>query len=76
MHGVPNFQSWGLKIGELEFCSASTYSDAPDEGPVSFLGSHGFVELALRNGSAAVKTAMKSGDSITLQFSKTADTDR
>ena len=43
-----------------------TYSDAPRGASLALLGSSGFLELALREGSAAAKYGIRVGDSVIL----------
>jgi S-adenosylmethionine hydrolase len=43
-----------------------TYSDAPRGGSLALLGSSGFLELALREGSAAGKYGIRAGDAVIL----------
>ncbi len=43
-----------------------TYSDAPRCGSLALLGSSGFLELALREGSAATRYGIRAGDSVIL----------
>jgi len=47
---------------------AKSYSESPEGGLLAIEGSHGFVEIAVRNGSAAEKTGLKAGNTVTLFF--------
>jgi len=47
---------------------ASAYSSVEPEKLLAISGSSGFVEISLREGSAAKKTGLKEGDKIALQF--------
>jgi S-adenosylmethionine hydrolase len=50
---------------ELKFCKA--YGEAEPQEPLALIGSHGYLEIALNQGSAAEKFKAKPGDKI--QFS-------
>ncbi len=43
-----------------------TYADAKPQEPLALIGSHSYLEIALNQGSAAEKFAVKTGDKITL----------
>ena len=52
--------------GERFSCSGSTYSDTVPGGPVVLIGSHGHVEVAVRNGNAASLFGLEAGSDVRL----------
>jgi S-adenosyl-L-methionine hydrolase (adenosine-forming) len=65
---MPNSQVISIKLPQvslkLKFCK--TYGEAPTGEPIVLVGSHGFIELALNQGSAAEKFHLKVGDKIAI----------
>ena len=65
---MPNSQVISLKLPQVslksKFCK--TYGEASTGEPIVLVGSHGFVELALNQGSAAEKFQLKVGDKIAI----------
>jgi S-adenosylmethionine hydrolase len=49
---------------KLKFCKA--YGETKPHEPLALIGSHGFLEIALNQGSAAEKFKTKAGDSVTI----------
>jgi S-adenosylmethionine hydrolase len=61
-----------LRGGVVEVNSTSipirrTYAEAPPGGPVAVVGSMGFVEIAIRDGSAASVLGLSRGTRVTLR---------
>jgi len=52
---------------KLKFCKA--YGVTKPHEPLALIGSHGFLEIALNQGSAAAKFKTKAGDSVTVSSS-------
>src|SRR5208283_3823868 len=50
----------------LKLAFGKTYAQAKPKEPIALIGSHGFFEIALNQGSAAEKFRVKPGDKITL----------
>ena len=67
---MPNSPIISVKLPQvslkLKFCK--TYGEATTGEPILLVGSHGFVELALNQGSAAKKFHVKVGDKIAVIF--------
>ena len=53
----------------LEISFAKTYGEVKQKNPVALVGSHGFLEIALNQGSAAEKFNIHSGDLVTITLS-------
>jgi S-adenosyl-L-methionine hydrolase (adenosine-forming) len=53
----------------LEASFAKTYGEVKQKDPVALVGSHGFLEIALNQGSAAKKFKVHSGDLVTITLS-------
>jgi hypothetical protein len=53
----------------LQVGLVKTYAEAKPKEPVVLIGSHGFLEIALNQASAAEKFSAKAGDKITVSFS-------
>jgi S-adenosylmethionine hydrolase len=52
---------------KLKFCKA--YGETKPHEPLALIGSHGFLEISLNQGSAAAKFKTKAGDSVTVSNS-------
>jgi len=57
-----------LGSGELTFPYVKTYGEAKGKKPVCLVGSHGFLEIALNQSSAAKKFGVKVGDEVRVTF--------
>jgi S-adenosylmethionine hydrolase len=53
-----------LPIVSLKLAFVKTYAQAKLNEPIALIGSHGFLEIALNQGSAAEKLKVKAGDSV------------
>ena len=53
----------------LQLAFGKTYADAKAKEPISIIGSHGFLEIALNRGNAARKFKAKAGDKIVVTAS-------
>lgn len=58
--------SWQINIDNITINSANTYSDVAPGKAVSLIGSHGWIEIAVNNGSAAVELNLTWRDRILL----------
>ena len=58
--------SWQINIDNLTINSANSYSDVPQGKAVSLIGSHGWIEIAVNNGNAAVELNLTWRDRILL----------
>lgn len=58
--------AWVLELDDHSIQSVNTYSDRPPGTPVTLIGSHGWVEIAIVNGNAAQMFKLKVGHPITL----------
>ena len=63
LKGTVNVELPDCKL-KLRFCKA--YGETKPREPLALIGSHGFLEIALNQGSAATKFKAKSGDKIKL----------
>lgn len=57
-----------LPATRIEIKFAKTYAQAKPEEPIVLIGSHGFMEIALNQASAAEKLHVKTGDKIAVSF--------
>ena len=57
-----------LPATHIEIKVAKTYAQAKPEDPIALIGSHGFMEIALNQASAAEKFHVKTGDKIAVSF--------
>jgi len=64
MRKVPSF---GLGLKGIKLKRVRTYADARRIEPLITIGSHGFAEIAVNQGSAADAFGLKAGDTITLE---------
>lgn len=59
-----------VRAGTLETARISlSFSDVPENEPVAYIGSTGFLELAVRNANAAARYEIDIGDSVTASHS-------
>ncbi len=63
---IPSESKIRIKVSEvwMELPLARTYAQAKPNEPIAVVGSHGFLEVALNQGSAAEKFAAKAGDKV------------
>ncbi|MDX2228754.1 MAG: SAM-dependent chlorinase/fluorinase [Leptolyngbyaceae cyanobacterium bins.349] len=62
---VTNF-TWSVVLDSINIPSVSTYSDRPIGTPVTFIGSHGWVEIAIVQGNAQQTLPLNLNDSVTI----------
>jgi len=55
-----------LSSSELKLKLCKTYGETKPQEPLTLIGSHGFLEIALNQGNAATKFKAKPGDKITI----------
>jgi S-adenosylmethionine hydrolase len=53
-----------LPDNKLKLKLAKTYAETKSQEPISLIGSHGFLEIALNQDSAAEKFKLKIGDKV------------
>lgn len=58
--------NWSVEIAKQQIKTALTYSEVTREELVSFIGSHGWVEIAVNGGSAQQKLQVSWGDQINI----------
>ncbi|XLQ11285.1 MAG: SAM-dependent chlorinase/fluorinase [cyanobacterium endosymbiont of Epithemia adnata isolate EadnSB Bon19] len=58
--------NWSVEIAKQQIKTALTYSEVTREELVSFIGSHGWVEIAVNGGSAQQKLQVNWGDHINI----------
>ncbi|BBA79143.1 hypothetical protein RGRSB_0578 [cyanobacterium endosymbiont of Rhopalodia gibberula] len=58
--------NWSVEIAKLPIKTALTYNEVSREELVSFIGSHGWVEIAVNGGSAQQKLQVNWGDQINI----------
>jgi S-adenosylmethionine hydrolase len=58
--------TWVIELDGYSIQSVKTYSDRPPGTPVTLIGSHGWVEIAIVNSNAAQSLRLKVGSPITL----------
>jgi S-adenosylmethionine hydrolase len=63
VNGAVNVELAGKKL-KLKFCKA--YGEAESQKPLALIGSHGFLEISLNQGSAAEKFKTQAGDKVTI----------
>jgi S-adenosylmethionine hydrolase len=61
--GEVNVAVAGNKL-KLKFCKA--YGETKPQEPLTLIGSHGFLEISVNQGSAAEKFKIKAGDTVTV----------
>lgn len=61
-------KNWFINLHGQTILSGKTYNSVPLQGLVSFIGSHGWVEVAMNQGSAISNLSLNYGDSIELLF--------
>jgi len=61
---------WHLVLATVKIPSAKTYTSTESGTPLALIGSHGFVEIAVNQGSAQHQLGLSVGDGVTLQFHK------
>ena len=61
-------KSWGIILGDRLITSATTYSDVAVGQAVTFIGSHGWVEIAVNQGSAKEKLQLSFNDKLTVKL--------
>ncbi len=59
-----NVELAGVSL-KLNFCK--TYAEAKTKEPIAFIGSNGFMEIALNQGNASEKFRVKSGDKVAVK---------
>lgn len=65
--GMDEFYGWSVVVGRKKLASVlGCYADVRDGEAVAVCGSSGFIEVAVRNGSAAEKLNLKTGTKIQL----------
>lgn len=57
-------QEWSVAVEHHRLPGVTTYSDRPPDSPIALIGSHGWVELAIVQGSAQAKLNLNLGDSV------------
>jgi S-adenosyl-L-methionine hydrolase (adenosine-forming) len=57
---------WTLTVGGTRLPGAHTYDAVPPGGGLALVGSHGFVEIAINQGSAATRFRLGVGDRVSL----------
>lgn len=61
-------QSWQVELAERPLPTAATYGDLPIGSPLALLGSHGWVEVAVHQGSARQQLELQVGDEIVVRW--------
>lgn len=61
-------KSWGIILGDRLITSQTTYSDVAVGQAVTFIGSHGWVEVAINQGSAREKLQLSFNDKLTVKL--------
>ncbi|MBM0743342.1 SAM-dependent chlorinase/fluorinase [Phormidium sp. CLA17] len=61
---------WSVTIGITSILSALTYSDRRVGEFISFIGSHGWLEIAVNNGSAQTRLNSKIGDPVEVKLDR------
>jgi hypothetical protein len=59
-------KNWTVSINDVTMKSGNTYSDVPPGSAIALVGSHGWVEIAVNAGSAAIKLNLKVGATVKL----------
>jgi len=54
--------------GKRFYGPAVSYSDVQPRECVCLFASHGYLELAVRNGNARIELGLKTGDDVTVEF--------
>ncbi len=57
-------KQWMISTGKLRLPVSNTYGDVADQQPLAYTGSSGMIEIAIRNGNAALELGLKDGDSV------------
>ncbi|MGB3201710.1 MAG: SAM-dependent chlorinase/fluorinase [Nodosilinea sp.] len=60
---------WTLTVGETTLPSATTYGEVPPGQGLALVGSHGFVEIAVNQGSAKARFGLAVGDRVSITHS-------
>ncbi|MBE9159838.1 SAM-dependent chlorinase/fluorinase [Nodosilinea sp. LEGE 06152] len=63
--------NWTLTLGETTLLSGKTYGEVPPGEGLALVGSHGFVEIAVNQGSAKERFGLAVGDCISITHSPT-----
>ncbi|MGB3136233.1 MAG: SAM-dependent chlorinase/fluorinase [Nodosilinea sp.] len=58
--------SWELTVGDVTLPGVSTYGEVDPGGGLALVGSHGFVEVAVNQGSAQKKLGLAVGDRVSI----------
>jgi S-adenosylmethionine hydrolase len=67
---LSHFSAAGIQLRGRDVCRVETfYAAVPEGDPVGVIGSSGFLELAVRGGSAARTLGLKRGSPVQLRFS-------
>lgn len=61
-------ENWCVILENTVLPSVATYSERPSGTPISLVGSHGWVEIAITNGNAHETLNLADGDSVTITF--------
>lgn len=63
--------SWWAQVGEQQILSGATYGSVEPGNAISFVGSHGWLEIAVNGGSAQRQLGQNLGDQIQVRLSAT-----
>jgi hypothetical protein len=58
--------SWQVTVGAIELSSQPAYGDIEPDQPLTLIGSHGWVEIAVNQGSAEQRFKLRVGDPVTV----------
>ena len=61
-------KNWSVHIGEKTIKGCRTYTDVTVREPISLVGSHGWVEIAVNSGNAQLQLQIQLGDSVEIFF--------
>lgn len=56
--------NWGVKVGDLLVIQGQTYNDVSPGGLIALIGSHGWLEIAVNQGSAKLQLGLNIGDRV------------
>ena len=67
---ILKFSAFGaqVEVNGKQVPFAHTYGFAEQEGPLILIGSHGFLEIAVNGGNAALKFGLKNGDQVAIKI--------
>ena len=63
-----NFDTWTLSLGEITLPGGRTYAAVPCGEGLALVGSHGFVEIAVNQGSAKERFGVAVGDRVLIHL--------